>query len=113
MNPALRYSIMLFLILIGGATAMAQESVRTTQTVNFAIYRTAGLSLQEKFALKETKTNLSVTKVTVFRDHPSNNPLKESSLLRTRKPHLDMAAIHSTDLQITFRDQSLLLTITD
>jgi len=104
---------MLFLILIGGATAMAQESVRTTQTVNFAIYRTAGLSLQEKFALKETKTNLSVTKVTVFRDRPSNNPLKESSLLRTRKPHLDMAAIHSTDLQITFRDQSLLLTITD
>jgi hypothetical protein len=111
MNPALRHSIMLFLLLMGGAAAMAQETVRTTQTVGFAVNPTAKLWLQDRFAPKETKAELSVTKVTVFLDYLSNNPLRESSSPRTRNPHLDTRAIHSTDLKSILRSKSHLLTI--
>ena len=113
MNPALRYSTVLLLILIGGATATAQESIRAAQTVSFAVSRNEAPLLQNKLISKETITKSSATKVTVFLDHRYDNSLKRSSSFRTRNPHLDMAAVHPTDLQNAFKDKSLLLTITN
>jgi len=94
-----------------GATAMAQESNQTVQTVVFGIHRLDSFSLKSQSDQDKPLNELPPIKVTVRVDQNLDESPKSVSLLR--ESHIDLAAAGSDKMEKTLQGKSLLFTITD